>query len=98
MKSTQVHAPRRLCSGATVSSVAERVAELRYRGAVHVRPYRHGTYLGGEHLEQLIERALGARYSYGQGWSGFAVVSIELYEQQPKAGGDEADGALADVA
>lgn len=78
--------------------MAEPVAELRYRGAFQVRPYRRGTYLGGDHLEQLIEQALGPRYSYGQGWSGFAVVSIELYEQQPKGGGDEADGTLADVA
>jgi hypothetical protein len=55
-------------SGATVRAVAERVAELRYRGAVQVRPYRYGTYLDGEHLEQLVEQALGPRYTYGQGW------------------------------
>jgi hypothetical protein len=71
-----------------VLAVAEPVAELHYSGTVHVRPYRRGTYLGGEHLEQLIEQALGPRYGYGQGWSGFAVVSIELHEQEPDPGDD----------
>ena len=42
------------------------VAEIRYRGGVQVRPYRRGTYLGDTHLEQLIERALGDRYSFGR--------------------------------
>lgn len=72
----------------------ERVGEIRHQGHVHVRPYRRGTYLDGDYLEQLIERALGKRYSFGQGWRGFGVVSIELYEQQPDDGGDESDGTI----
>jgi hypothetical protein len=79
--------------------MSERIGEIRYKGDARVRPYRRGTYLGDGHLEQLIERALGDRYSFGQGWRGFAVVSIELYEQRPN--GDETrrtDGGFADTA
>ena len=72
------------------------VAEIRYRGGVQVRPYRRGTYLGDTHLEQLIERTLADRYSFGRGWSGFAVISIELHEQPPDA--DEASEADAGFA
>ena len=63
--------------------MSERVAEIRYRGEIHVRPYRRGTYLGGEHLETLIEQTLGDPYRFGEGWDGFAVVSIELRERRP---------------
>jgi hypothetical protein len=64
--------------------VSEPVAELRYEGDAEVRPYRRGTYLGGTYLEQLIERALGERYSFGRGWQGIAVVSIAFYEEAPR--------------
>jgi len=67
--------------------VANPVAELRYEGTIDVRPYRRGTFLGKDHLELLIERTLGTRYSFGQGWHGHARVSIELYEREP--GGEE---------
>jgi hypothetical protein len=56
------------------------VAEIRYSGELHVRPYRRGTYLGDRHLEQLIEGALGRRYSFGQGWRGEAEISIRLFD------------------
>lgn len=56
------------------------VAEISYTGELQVRPYRRGTYLGEEHLEQVIERALGSRYSFGRGWRGQAVVTIRLFE------------------
>jgi hypothetical protein len=63
--------------------MSEQVAEIRYRGDVHVRPFRRGTYLSDEHLEQLIERALAERYRFGSGWRGYGVVSIELYDEPP---------------
>ena len=56
------------------------VTEIRYRGELHVRPYRRGTYLGEDHLEEVIERALGARYSFGRGWRGRAEVTIRLFD------------------
>jgi hypothetical protein len=70
--------------------VSEPVADIRYSGEVEVRPFRRGTYLGHDHLETLIERALGSRYQSGGGWKGFAVVSIALYEESPgrERGGD----------
>ena len=55
-------------------------AKIDYQGDIHVRPYHRGTYIGAEHLESLIEKALGERYSYGRGWDGHAVVSIEFRE------------------
>jgi len=61
----------------------ERVAEIRYTGKIHVRPFRRGTYLGDDHLETLIERALGDRYRFGEGWNGHAVVTIVLRERPP---------------
>jgi hypothetical protein len=70
--------------------VSEPIGEVKYSGEVRVRPYRGGIYLGDEHLEQLIERTLGERYSFGQGWRGYAVVSIELREQKTE---DSADAA-----
>ena len=60
--------------------MSEPVARIAYEGEVHVRPYRRGTYLGADHLETLIEKALGERYSYGKGWDGRAIVSIEFLE------------------
>jgi hypothetical protein len=60
------------------------VTEIRYTGDLHVRPYRRGTYLGEEHLEEVIERALGARYSFGRGWRGRAEVSIRLFDAQKR--------------
>ncbi len=71
--------------------MSDPIAEIRYTGEAQVRSYRGGIYLGDTHLEQLIERTLGERYSFGQGWRGFAVVSIELYEEQPDS--DSADAA-----
>ncbi len=78
--------------------MSDPVGELNYKGDVHVRSYRRGIYLGGAHLEQLIERALGDRYSFGQGWRGYAVVSIELYEREADIGAREADADSADAA
>ncbi|NUR75051.1 MAG: hypothetical protein HOQ28_02040 [Thermoleophilia bacterium] len=56
------------------------LTEIRYTGELQVRPYRRGTYLGEEHLEEIIERALGSRYSFGRGWRGHADVTIRLFE------------------
>jgi hypothetical protein len=64
-------------------AMSKPVAELRYEGEIHVQPYRRGTYLGAEHLEQLIEHTLGPRYRFGDGWRGRAVLRLELYEDQP---------------
>jgi hypothetical protein len=61
--------------------VSEPVAKIEYEGALQVRSYRRGTYLGDAHLEQVIERALAGRYGFGKGWSGYGVVSIELYDE-----------------
>jgi hypothetical protein len=69
--------------------VPDPVAELRYEGEINVQPYRRGTYLGSMHLEELIERTLGERYSFGKGWRGYAVVRVEFYEDRP----EEADAA-----
>jgi hypothetical protein len=62
----------------------EPVAEIRYSGELHVRPYRRGTYLGDRHLEELIERALGSRYSFGKGWRGEADVTIRLFRERKR--------------
>jgi len=62
------------------------VTEIDYTGELQVRPYRRGTYLGDEHLEEVIERALGPRYSFGKGWRGHAVVTIRLFEAQEDEG------------
>jgi len=67
-------------SGARLDRMGSTVAKIAYEGDIHVRPYHRGTYLGAEHLETLIEKALGERYSYGRGWDGHAVVSIEFRE------------------
>ncbi|HYA09557.1 MAG TPA: hypothetical protein VEG24_08190 [Gaiellaceae bacterium] len=61
--------------------MSEPVAEIRYSGDIHVRPYRRGTYLGDDLLEALIEETLGDRYRFGEGWHGTAVVSIQLHER-----------------
>jgi hypothetical protein len=63
--------------------VNEPVAEIRFEGDVQVRAFRRGTYLGRDHLEAVIERALGERYRFGDGWSGYGVVSLSLYEEPP---------------
>jgi hypothetical protein len=55
------------------------VVEIRYSGELQVRPYRHGTYLGDRHLEEVIEHALGSRYSFGEGWRGEAEITIRLF-------------------
>lgn len=69
------------------------VGELRYRGRVQVRPFRRGTYLGDDYLEELIERAVGERYRFGEGWTGYAVVSIALYEREPEGAEPARDDA-----
>lgn len=65
--------------------MADPIAEVRYDGDLEVRPYRRGTYLGGRYLEELIEEALRGRLTYGHGWRGRAVVSIEFYEEPRQA-------------
>ncbi|HVM58044.1 MAG TPA: hypothetical protein VMT74_11295 [Gaiellaceae bacterium] len=60
--------------------MSEPVAEIRYSGEIRVLPYRRGTYLGDRLLEALIEQTLGKRYRFGEGWDGYAVVTIELHE------------------
>jgi hypothetical protein len=72
--------------------VSESVGEISYRGAVHVRPWRRGTYLGADHLETLVEQALGLRYSYGGGWDGYAVVSIAFHDEPPPGTDTAEDG------
>jgi hypothetical protein len=71
--------------------VNEPVAEIHFTGDVEVSAFRRGTYLARGHLDTLIERALGRHYRFGEGWSGFGVVSISLYDSPPA--GDENDGA-----
>ena len=61
-------------------------ATIRFRGDVQVRPFRRGTYLGREHIDVLIERALGDHYHFGSGWTGFGVVSVALYDEDPANG------------
>ena len=58
--------------------------DIRYAGELQVRPYRRGTYLGGRHLEEMIEEALGPRYSFGRGWRGEAEITIRLWEPHEK--------------
>jgi len=62
--------------------MTEPVTEIRYTGEVQVRPYRRGTWLGARHFDEVIERALGDRYSFGEGWQGEAEVTIRLFERQ----------------
>ncbi|HEY3187981.1 MAG TPA: hypothetical protein VGJ70_10925 [Solirubrobacteraceae bacterium] len=69
------------------------VAHLRYEGEINVQPYRRGTYLGPTHLEELIERTLGQQYSFGNGWRGYAVVSLQLYDERPEGADAPADAA-----
>jgi hypothetical protein len=69
--------------------VREPVAEIRFTGDVEVRKFRRGTNLARDHLETLIERALGSCYRFGGGWSGFGVVSISLYDSPPAGDGNE---------
>ena len=69
--------------------MSEPIADVRYRGEIQVRAFRHGTYLGRDHLETLVERALGSRYGFGQGWKGYGVVSISLYDEDPGGSADE---------
>jgi hypothetical protein len=66
-----------------VPPATEPVERICYRGKIEVRPYRRGTYLGEEHLEALVERTLAPRYRFGEGWRGFAVVSIDFYDEPP---------------
>ena len=63
--------------------MSEPAAKVSYSGDAEVRRYRRGTYLGRDHLETMIERALGNRYRFGAGWQGYAVVSISLYDRLP---------------
>lgn len=58
--------------------------EIRYSGELQVRPYRRGTYLGDRHLEEVIEQALGPRYSFGEGWRGEAEISIRLLDARAR--------------
>jgi hypothetical protein len=73
--------------------VRDPVAELRYQGEISVQPYRRGTYLGATHLEELIERTLGRRYTFGRGWRGYAVLSVELFDERPEHADAPADAA-----
>jgi hypothetical protein len=75
--------------------VSKPVAEVSDSGDAEVRPYRRGTYLGRDHLETMIERALGNRYRFGAGWRGHAVVSISLYDRQPD--GESGGAARSDA-
>jgi hypothetical protein len=56
------------------------ITEIRYDGALEVRPYRRGTFLGPRHLDEVIEHALGPRYSFGEGWRGEAEITIRLFD------------------
>ena len=60
-------------------SIDAPITEIRYSGPVHVRTYRRGTYLAELHLEEVIERALGSRYSFGEGWRGEADFTIRFF-------------------
>jgi hypothetical protein len=64
--------------------VTEPVGDISYRGEIQVRPYRRGTYLGEAYLDSLVEQALGRRYRFGEGWKGYAVVSLRLYAKPPQ--------------
>jgi hypothetical protein len=59
--------------------------EIRYSGELDVRPYRRGTYFGPRLLEEVIQRALGPRYSFGVGWRGEAEVLIRLFDARERA-------------
>ncbi|HXH97803.1 MAG TPA: hypothetical protein VNH40_11390 [Gaiellaceae bacterium] len=58
--------------------------EIRYSGELQVRPYRRGTYLGDRHLEAVIERALGSRFSFGEGWRGQAEITIRFFDVEER--------------
>lgn len=73
------------------------VAEIAFSGDVEVRRYRRGTHLGRDHLEALIERSLGPRYRFGEGWRGFGVVSIVLYDEPPPEHAEPAAPDLREV-
>jgi len=73
------------------------VADIVFSGDVEVRRYRRGTYLGRDHLEALIERALGPRYRFGEGWRGYGVVSIVLYDELPPEGAEPASHDLPEA-
>lgn len=60
------------------------VAEIRYSGQLQVRPYHRGTYLGDRHVEEVIESALGSRYSFGEGWRGSAEITIRLFDTRKR--------------
>ena len=76
--------------------MTEPVAEIVFSGDVVVRAHRRGTSLARDHLEALIERSLGNRYRFGEGWRGFGVVSMSLYEEpSPHAGGRD-ESAVAE--
>jgi hypothetical protein len=65
--------------------MSEPVGEIHFSGDVEVRAFRRGTYLAREQLDTLIERALAERYRFGEGWRGFGVISISLYDEPPAA-------------
>ena len=75
--------------------MSDPIGELSYSGEVDVRPFRRGTYLGADYLEDMVERALGARYSYGSGWRGVADVSIVFRERTPQEAGEGDDAVEA---
>ena len=60
------------------------VVEIRYSVELDVRPYRRGTYVGPRLLEEMIEQALGPRYSFGSGWRGEAEVIIRLFDARER--------------
>lgn len=60
------------------------VAEIRYLGELQVRPYRRGIYLGDRHIEEMIERALGSHWSFGEGWRGEAEITIRLFDERER--------------
>lgn len=68
----------------------EPVADIEFKGTLEARAFRRGTYLGRDHLDSLIEQALGKRYSFGAGWRGYASVSIRLYDRPPDEAAVEA--------
>jgi hypothetical protein len=72
------------------------VAEIDYSGPLTVQPYRRGTYAGDRLLDQVIEQALGAQYSFGRGWEGHAEIAIRLFERESVRSPmpDEGDGAI----
>ena len=47
------------------------------------------TILIGYDGSEQAERALGDRYRFGQGWTGFGVISISLFDEEPAASADD---------